>query len=478
MLFVGIVIALFRMDTGDAPEPPPPTPTEVVIQVTPTPTVVTRPTAEATAIPEEETPEPIAADCDAGCLVRIPATDEVADLLASAAERPSWENDDWLWAIVRTPTIDALEAEATEVVLVQDSPETLYLYATRLPQDARSNAVVENFGEVLDEVDGHSIVRAPSVPAVVTDLVNAGVWVEKVEPAPPSVAGLHTAGTGSPISGIDVGALLPEVDAGRMEQVILELQAMSSTDGTGIGTRHYTTTGNVMAGEFLFREMESYGLRVWYEDFITPEGMLSTNVIGEIPGRDDSAIYGVMAHYDSIGYNFAEAPGADDNGTGIAGALEIARILSAYELKHPIHIVFVNAEETAIIGSMAYAERVVAEGTPIEGIYNLDTVGTANYGTRLIVNSGPQSAWMTDLLIRVNDGYGLGQDIWARQNPAIVADDNMLRNQNIEAVLVARLMAGDYSVHHSPDDTIDNLSMPHTISATQLVLLALAALVQ
>ncbi len=54
----------------------------------------------------------------------------------------------------------------------------------------------------------------------------------------------------------------------------------------------------------------------------------------------------------------------------------------------------------------------------------------------------------------------------------------MLRNQNIEAVLVARLMAGDYSVHHSPDDTIDNLSMPHTISATQLVLLALAALVQ
>lgn len=132
LLFVGIVIALFRMDAGDAPEPPPPTPTEVAIQVTPTPTIATPPTAEATVVPEEETPEPIAADCDAGCLVRVPATDEVADLLAAAAERPSWENDDWLWAIVRTPTIEALEAEATEVVLVQDSPETLYLYASTL----------------------------------------------------------------------------------------------------------------------------------------------------------------------------------------------------------------------------------------------------------------------------------------------------------------------------------------------------------
>jgi aminopeptidase YwaD len=253
---------------------------------------------------------------------------------------------------------------------------------------------------------------------------------------------------------------------------------MSSTDGTGIGTRQYGTTGNVMASEYLFTRLESYGLTVWYEDFLTPEGFLSTNVIGEIPGNDQSAIYGVMAHLDSTAADFSNAPGADDNATGMASALEIARILSAYSLKHPVHIIFVNAEETAIIGSMAYARQLVAEEVPMEGVFNIDSVGSALYGPRIVLNGDETSAWMMDLLVRVNDGYGLGQEILVRQNPAIVADDNMLRNEGIEAVMVARELFGESSIHHTSDDVIENVSIPLTVRTAQLVLLAIAALVQ
>src|SRR5690606_7234432 len=194
--------------------------------------------------------------------------------------------------------------------------------------------------------------------------------------------------------------------------------------------------------------------------------------------RRSSDLYGVMAHLDSIAESFDEAPGADDNASGVAGALEIARILAGYELDHPVHIIFVNAEETMIIGSMAYADAIVQNGVPIEGIFNLDTIGNPAYGTRLILNSGPQSAWMTDLLIDINAGYGLGQDIRAYQSDGIVSDDTMLRRQGIEAVLVARLLADDYGVHHSSADTIDNMSFENTVSATQLVLLAIAAVAQ
>jgi hypothetical protein len=85
---------------------------------------------------------------------------------------------------------------------------------------------------------------------------------------------------------------------------------------------------------------------------------------------------------------------------------------------------------------------------------------------------------MMDLLVRINDGYGLGQDLWVRQNPQIIADDNMLRAQGIEAVLVARELFGMSPVHHTADDIQENVSLPYTIEATQLVLLAIAALVQ
>lgn len=485
LILAGIVFVLLSGDDrGDAPPPFEITPT-VPGEVTGTPTVTAVATPpEVTPPAPEATPHPTALvlaedECLEGCLVRIPATDETEALLAETRERPSFRSENWLWTIISRETADRLAADDVSIELVQDSRETVYLYATRLPEDAPGMEPVEAFGEVLDSVDGHAIVEVESVPAVVTGLVNEGVWIEKLLPAAPvNIADIASAGQGPSISEVELGVLLPEVSASNITEIITELQASSSTDGSGIGTRHYSTTGNVMAGEYLFTTLESYGLRVWYEDFITPEGYLSTNVIAEIPGRDDSAIYGVLAHFDSIGTDISEAPGADDNGTGVAGALEIARILAAYELEHPVHIIFVNAEETAILGSMAYAAKVVEDGTPIEGVYNLDTIGTTGYGTRIIVNSGPQSAWMTDLMIRMNEGYGLGQDIWARQNPAIVADDNMLRDRGIEAVLVARLMAGDYTVHHTGADILDVLSMDNTITATQLVLLCIAAVVQ
>jgi len=326
-------------------------------------------------------------------------------------------------------------------------------------------------------VDGHSIVRVDTIPPAVKELAAQEIWIEKLRPAGPSVT-VTAAGTGEPIADMELGALLPQVDVDNIWLTVADLQAMSSTDGSGLGTRQYSQPGNVMAAEYLFTRLESYGLDVWYEDFITWEGFLVSNVVGEISGRDPEMVYGVMAHMDSTAERFDEAPGADDNASGVAGTLEIARILAGYELEHSVHIIFVNAEETMIVGAMAYADGIVQNGVPIEGIFNMDTIGNGSHGSRLILNSGPQSAWMTDLMIRINSGYGLGQDIQVYQSDKIIADDSMLRNQGIEAVLVARLLAGDYTVHHSSADTIDNMSFDNTVTATQLVLLSIGALVQ
>lgn len=453
----------------------PPVSTPSTRPATPAVAPVASPDASTAATP---LPPITSGECMDGCLVRLPGSDVVKSTLKTTGERPSYQSGSWLWSIISPETVALLQADDVPVLMVHDSSETLHLYVTRLPDGDPENPLVEQFGEVLDSVDGHSIVRVESVPAEVSAIVGAGIWVEKMMPAAPRNAATTPAGSGESISGIDLGVLLPQVEAVGIERTITELQAMSSTDGTGIGTRHYTTTGNVMACEYLFTRLESYGLNVWYEDFVTPEGLLSTNIVAEIPGRDTGAVYGVMAHLDSTSSSFDSAPGADDNATGLASALEIARILSGYELEHPVHIILVNAEETMILGSMAYAENAVKQQIPLEGVFNVDAVGSDREGPRIILNSDERSAWMMDLLVRMNVDYGLGQDIWVRQNPAIVADDNMLRNEGLEAIMVAREFFGSSTIHHTGDDVMGNVSIPYTVITAQLVLLAIAALVQ
>jgi hypothetical protein len=415
--------------------------------------------------------------CMEGCLLRAPNTSAISTILGETGERPSYQTSEWVWSVVSKASATRLDGTGEPVHLVHDSPETLYLYATRLPDGMTRSPAVAALGEVLDSVDGHSIVRVEAIPPVVKEIVAEKIWIEKLRPAAPA-NDVAPAGTGEPIAELELGVLLPQVDVDNIWMTVTDLQGMSSSDGTGIGTRQYSQPGNVMTAEYLFTRLESYGLDVWYEDFVTWEGFLVSNVIGEIGGTAPEMIYGVMAHIDSTAESFDEAPGADDNASGVAGTLEIARILAGYELEHTVHIIFVNAEETMIIGAMAYADGIVQNGVPIEGIFNMDTIGNPTHGNRLILNSGPQSAWMSDLMIRINNGYGLGQDIRVYQSDTIIADDTMLRRQGIEAVLVARLLADDYTVHHTSADTIENMSFDNTVTATQLVLLSIGALVQ
>lgn len=417
----------------------------------------------------------VASSCPERCLIRIPVTDDSPETLAAAGTRASWIGESWAWTVATRDGISALESDA-EATLVTETAETYRLYVVVMPDGEDDDALVEQFGTILDAVDQYRLVKVESVPAVVTSLTDNGYLVEKILPAPPvEILKLEES---VPLADIDIGSLMGEVSNENLERSILDLQGTSSTDGSGVGTRYYSAPGNVIAAEYLVQRLESYGLRVWYEDFLTPEGFLLVNVVGEVPGRDPSAIYGVLAHYDTMSPDPANAPGADDNGTGIAASLEIARILSGYELEHPVRIIFVSAEEVGIIGADQFARRAVSEGTPYEGIFNIDAVGSDRRGQLMVLNADSSSVWMEELIVRINDAYGLGQELLVRQNPAIVADDNKLRDQGLEAVMVAREVYGWSTIHHTPDDLIENVSIPNTETATILILLSVATLVQ
>lgn len=417
----------------------------------------------------------VATSCQASCLLRVAGAPDLDATLAEAGTRPSFAGDAWSWVVASAEGSSYIEANAG-TTLVTPKIDTLNSYVVRVPEGSTDDTAVRAFGTIVDSVDRYRVVDVAKVPALVSSLTDNGYEVFKMAPAPAPLAVDRREKT--PLANIDIGELLDEVDRGNLETTVRDLQATSSTDGSGVGTRFYSLTGNAMASEYLFQRMEALGMKVWYEDFLTPDGLLLVNVVGEVPGADPSAVYGMMAHLDSISTDAGNAPGADDNGTGMAATLEIARILGGYELKHPVRLVFVNAEEVGILGAASWARKLVADGVPMEGVFNIDAVGSDRQGTLIWLNTDPDSAWMTDLIVEINNGYGLGQELATRQNPAIVADDNKVREQGVNAVMVARELYGMSAIHHTSDDRIEAVSFENTLTTTQLILLAMATLVQ
>ena len=436
-----------------------------------------RPTEEGTPrseVDREIAYGPVARACPNSCLVRVEGAKDATKLFADTGSRPSFAGDDIYWLVSTPDQIAAYEQDAS-VSLVRADGDTLRIYVVKIPKD-RDDAPIADYGTVIDAAGRFRVIEVEQVPARVRGLADAGYAISKLAPPLPSVRDLHHEQPA--LSDIEIGALMGEVSYDNIAGTIGTLQGIGAGDGASLGTRYYTLAGNQIAAEYLFQEMESYGLKVWYEDFLTPEGILLVNVVGEVPGKDTSAVYGVMAHFDSISDAPGTAPGADDNSTGIAVSLEIARILAGYTLEHPVRITFVNAEEVGILGSNVWARHAQAQGVPIEGVFNVDSVGSNRQGRLLIFNSDARSSWMQDLMIRINDSYGLGNEIMSRQNPAIVADDNMVREQGIEAVMIARELYGWSPYHHSSGDVIDHVSVDNVMSTTYVVLLSVASLVR
>ncbi|HEV2129369.1 MAG TPA: M28 family peptidase [Thermomicrobiales bacterium] len=366
-------------------------------------------------------------------------------------------------------------ATQLETTVVRESADTLRLYMATLPGPGQVEWAPYELGEVIDNAGLHYLVEAPSVPADVRASLDAGLTVEKFAPAPAETAAQPD--DLSELAESDLGGLRNQVDSDRIASLIAEFQAMGAADGGSVGTRHYTTIGSQIAAEFLYRELESYGFDVWYEEFLTWQGYLVVNVVGELPGRDTGRLYGVMAHFDSISDSpTVAAPGADDNATGMASALEIARVLSGYDLAYSLQVAFVNVEEEGIIGAEEYARNSLEAGAPLEGVFNLDSIGSSRHGDQIMLNATGDSIWMQELIQRVNSGYGIGESILIHQSDEIVADDNRLREEGVEAVLVARELYGMSPVHHTERDVIENVSMRHTRSATELVLVTVGAL--
>jgi Zn-dependent M28 family amino/carboxypeptidase len=113
----------------------------------------------------------------------------------------------------------------------------------------------------------------------------------------------------------------------------------------------------------------------------------SQNVVIDLPGTDlaDEILY-ASAHHDTQ----AGSPGADDNGSGVVGVLELARLLHDRPRRRTIRLICFGAEEQLSVGSAAYVRRHRDEvSTRGRLMYNLDSFGSHLGWLELYVNAHP-----------------------------------------------------------------------------------------
>ncbi|MFF3942741.1 M28 family metallopeptidase [Streptomyces phaeofaciens] len=109
-------------------------------------------------------------------------------------------------------------------------------------------------------------------------------------------------------------------------------------------------------------------------------GHSADNVICTKPGTvTGRPVIVLCAHYDSRTADLndvtARAPGADDNASGVAAMIEIARLLAPVALSSTIKFVAFSGEEQGLWGSTTYAAELHAAGTEVYRVVNLDMVG-------------------------------------------------------------------------------------------------------
>lgn len=130
------------------------------------------------------------------------------------------------------------------------------------------------------------------------------------------------------------------------------------------------------AADYVASEFESAGYRALQQGF-TVHGKRVHNVEARTAGHAEAGgIVVVGAHYDSV----RGSPGANDNATGVAGMLEIARALTGADAARGVRFVaFVNEEPpysfTDDMGSQRYAERSAREGERVSAMLSLETIG-------------------------------------------------------------------------------------------------------
>jgi len=302
----------------------------------------------------------------------------------------------------------------------------------------------------------------------------------------------------------------------------------------GFGTRHTlsdtesTTRGIGAARQWIFDELtrSSPKLQVSFDIHkLARQGRITRNVdlrniVALLPGKSSRRIY-VTAHYDTVNigeegqisantrapsntprpdpqlrrdqdYN-VDAPGANDNGSGTALTMELARVFAESGVEFDATLAFVlwAGEEQGLMGARAHAMQLFKDKVPVEANFNNDIVGNSRGGDGTtdaesvrVYSEGPEDSMSRSLarfIARTAAVYVPAHKVrlMARQDRFSRGSDHTAFTQYGFPAVAFRESKEDFSRQHAALDTVDGVDVPYLarnarVNAASVAALALA----
>lgn len=304
-----------------------------------------------------------------------------------------------------------------------------------------------------------------------------------------------------------IAAVVDSVSAERLKVTLQRLESFetrhllssTSTPNRGIGA----------AREWIRQEMQSFSpkLQVSFDTYdVVKQGERITrdvelrNVMAVLPGRSPRRLY-VSGHYDTVArkpgattfdWNDADgrAPGVDDDGSGTALTMELARAFAQSGIGFDATLVFIAfaGEEQGLVGAKLHAQRAEKDKWPIEAVLNNDIVGNPVGGNGIVdaesvrvFSEGPEDSPSRQLaryvkrqaarylpshrveLIARHDRFGRGGDHTAFNQHGFPGVRFSESNEN-------------YARQHTVDDTFDGVSPDYLARNAKVNAAALAGM--
>ncbi len=192
-------------------------------------------------------------------------------------------------------------------------------------------------------------------------------------------------------------AILPVVEAIDSQRWFNDLAQLSNWDRSSYGT-----TGLFAARDWIGARFADLGLAVAMQDFTMPGpgGTITRqNVVGTWTGTtwpDEWIVIG--AHYDSrngSGSSVSPTPGAEDNASGCAGVIELARAVLPFQPQRTLVFVCYAGEEQNLYGSSAHVTRLQNEGhlAKVQAVIVMDMIGYSA-DAQLDVDFESKATWL------------------------------------------------------------------------------------
>ncbi len=316
--------------------------------------------------------------------------------------------------------------------------------------------------------------------------------------------------------------LVSAVSEERLSNTLRMLQSFETR--SSLSSLDSSTRGAGAAREWILKEMRSYSpkLQVSFDAYVVPpQGRITRqidlrNVMAVLPGRSPRRIY-VSGHYDTVARPGGQgatnaappdpdapparpadpnapldnlAPGVNDDGSGTALTMELARIFSTSGMEFDATLVFMchAGEELGLVGARLHAQKAAEQKIPIVGVLNNDIVGNDKGGNGIIdgatirvYSEGPEDSPSRALARFVQRWGGIYVPshkvrLMSRPDRFGRGGDHSAYNQLGFTAVGFRESRENFTRQHDVRDTFEGISLPYLAQNARVNAAAAAAL--